>query len=41
MQSLESEIDDFDIEDWKDNIPEVVDAFDDLKRAVSDVEDEF
>ena len=41
MRSLESEIDDFDYEDWKVNVPEVVDEFDDLKRAVSDVEYEF
>ena len=41
MRDLESEIDDFDYEDWKINVPEVVDAFDDLERAVSDVEYEF
>lgn len=41
MRDLESEIDDFNYEDWKINVPEVIDAFDDLKRAVSDVEYEF
>ena len=38
MRNLKSEMDDFDYEDWKVNVPEVVDAFDDLKRAVQDVE---
>lgn len=41
MRYLESEIDDFDYEDWETNVPEVVDAFDDLRREVSDLEHEF
>tara|TARA_R110002167_G_scaffold198370_1_gene401415 strand:- start:65 stop:358 length:294 start_codon:yes stop_codon:yes gene_type:complete len=41
MRSLESEIDDFDFEDWSDNVPEVIEEFEDLKKAIKDVKNEI
>ncbi len=41
LRSLEYEIDDFDSENWRDNVTDVQYEFDRLKRAVSDVESEF
>jgi hypothetical protein len=38
---LESEINDFEYENWRDNVPEVASAFYDLQSAISDVEYEF
>ena len=41
IRSLEYEIDDFDSENWRDNVMDVEDEFYRLKRAVSNVESEF
>ena len=38
---LANEIEDFSNENWKENVPEVEYEFEQLRQAVSDVEDEF